>query len=270
MEIVRKRVLQLVEKIAEEARFIDTEQQAKAMTDDVRKWVMTVCNDISQDFATQASAYITEWSANINRGEIDQANEQVALLFQLLDSSRLTIDKLVRHVERLNEGSPEIYHPLEFLLKCIFADILGYMHAIRETIAPPVSSEVQTIQEKLDMIKLKRCKLWQIGLTGEDHIGFPQFDVLTTYVDESHLSRKLEKCRECGQLYFYEFYEEIDWVNGNDPQYQLYIPVALSEDAASLANMVRTEFLGFIPRLQSDWPADAKQAIVHWVGRSSQ
>jgi hypothetical protein len=49
--------------------------------------------------------------------------------------------------------------------------------------------------------------------------------LLDTYADDSHLSRRLLKCRECAQLYFFEFYEEIDWLDSKDPQYVTYIPV---------------------------------------------
>lgn len=52
------------------------------------------------------------------------------------------------------------------------------------------------------------------------------FELLEQYVHESHLRRYLLKCRECGQLYFFEFYEEIDWQKGNDPQSTKYIPVS--------------------------------------------
>jgi hypothetical protein len=52
-----------------------------------------------------------------------------------------------------------------------------------------------------------------------------RFELLDTYVDESHLFRDLLKREECGQLYCFEFYEEIDWEDGNDPQYSTYIPV---------------------------------------------
>jgi hypothetical protein len=38
-----------------------------------------------------------------------------------------------------------------------------------------------------------------------------RFERIDTYVDESHLMRFLLKCRECGQLYFFELYEEINW-----------------------------------------------------------
>jgi hypothetical protein len=62
------------------------------------------------------------------------------------------------------------------------------------------------------------------------------FDLVDTYADKSHLLRYLLKCRECGQLYFYEWYEEIDWVDGNDPQYSTYIPVESGAEIEQLKN----------------------------------
>ena len=60
------------------------------------------------------------------------------------------------------------------------------------------------------------------------------FELVETYVDESHWWRYLLKCRECGQLYFYEFYEIIDWEHGDDPQYSTYIPVETDAEIETL------------------------------------
>ena len=76
------------------------------------------------------------------------------------------------------------------------------------------------------MKKPTRCALWEhaeILLDQQKQQDF--FGRIDTYVDESHLMPDLLKCRECGQLYFFEFYERIDWEDGNDPQYLTYIPV---------------------------------------------
>lgn len=37
--------------------------------------------------------------------------------------------------------------------------------------------------------------------------------------------RQLMKCQDCGQLYFHEFYEEVDFRDGEDRQYFIFIPV---------------------------------------------
>ncbi len=78
-----------------------------------------------------------------------------------------------------------------------------------------------------------QCHLAQLaGLTSRDIID--GMDLVREYQDDSHLMRRLYRCRRCGQLYFYEFYEEIDWAEGNDPQYCTLIPVADEPSAQAL------------------------------------
>jgi hypothetical protein len=111
----------------------------------------------------------------------------------------------------------------------------------------------------------EQCALWKMpGLIGDPQKDL--FERIDTYADESHLSRCLLKCRECGQLYFFEFYEEIDWVSGNDPQYSTYIPVETEDEIACLKKASPFGLLQFSPRLQRDFPADAKKPTVRWVG----
>jgi hypothetical protein len=93
------------------------------------------------------------------------------------------------------------------------------------------------------------------------------FELVEAYADESHLRRYLLRCRECGQLYFYEFYEEIDWVGGNDPQYVKYVPVGTAADGARLARRDPSALSGVSPRLCIDFPKEAKEPVVYWVGR---
>ena len=82
-------------------------------------------------------------------------------------------------------------------------------------------------------------------------------EVIETYKDESHLMRRLEKCRKCGQLYFYEFKEEVDWVGGNDPQYLTWIPVDDAESAKELSTLNYLEVLRYTS-IRRDFPSDAK------------
>src|SRR5580704_11891245 len=79
-----------------------------------------------------------------------------------------------------------------------------------------------------------------------------RFELVETYADESHLRRYLLKCRECAQLYFFEFYEWIDWEHGNDPQYSKYIPVTTVDDAQMLRKASQAELLLFSPSLNID------------------
>ena len=110
-----------------------------------------------------------------------------------------------------------------------------------------------------------RCILWKSPELVEP--AAVRFEPVATYDDTNHWSRALLKCRECGQLYFYEFYEEIDHAGGEDPQYRSYIPVTDEEDAAKLAKMMPFELLTFTPRLQTDFPREAKHPGVCWIGK---
>ena len=105
------------------------------------------------------------------------------------------------------------------------------------------------------------CHLWnKVDLALEDLIQ----DLLPehNYEDESHLIRRLLKCKKCGQLYFYEFYEEIDWQEGNDPQYRTWIPVDDIESANQLNTLSIFEILKF-PSIRCDWPHDQEEMKIY-------
>jgi len=93
------------------------------------------------------------------------------------------------------------------------------------------------------------------------------FKRVKTFADDSHLVRHLLECRQCGQLYFFEFYEEIDWEDGNDPQYQTYIPVETEAEIEILRNATSSELFKFSPRLQRDFPKEAQEATARWIGK---
>lgn len=116
-------------------------------------------------------------------------------------------------------------------------------------------------------IRPEQCHLWNEEYIKEDKNISGDFEELNTFEDESHLIRRLLKCKDCGQLYFYEFYEEIDWVNGNDPQYRTWIPVKTEKDAKKLSMIPVIEILKFFPRLQSDWPSNAERPKFKWSGK---
>jgi hypothetical protein len=109
-----------------------------------------------------------------------------------------------------------------------------------------------------------QCHLWdKENLTAKDL--HDSFAVVERFVEEPHHSRSLRRCKECGQLYFHEFYEWVDWVNGNDPQYQTYIPVESRDEIETLLNATKFTLLAFSPRLQSDFPKDAQEPKVYWI-----
>mgnify|MGYP000846868312 FL=1 len=89
------------------------------------------------------------------------------------------------------------------------------------------------------------------------------FKLLKTYEDESHIMRYLLRCKLCPQLYFFEFYEEIDWDKGEDLQYTSYIPVNTQEDADKINQFSQFELLKVKPRLQADFVGSTK--TIRWV-----
>jgi hypothetical protein len=109
------------------------------------------------------------------------------------------------------------------------------------------------------------CHLWnKSDLTREEL--HRELNLVHIYQDDSHLIRKLLNCKQCGQLYFYEFYEEIDWSEGNDPQYCTWIPVDDPESGAALNTLSVFEILAY-PSIRSDWPRDKDQPNLYRSGR---
>jgi hypothetical protein len=129
-----------------------------------------------------------------------------------------------------------------------------------------VTYETQVGQTSRKMKSPTQCVLWENPAL----VAGPQkdrFKRLDTYVDDDHLTRCLLRCRECGQLYFYEFYEEIDWDGGDDPQYRTYIPVETDTEIGALKKSSRFDLLKYFPRLQRDWPKEAQAPTARWVGK---
>jgi len=121
--------------------------------------------------------------------------------------------------------------------------------------------------KKLNQIDRKptQCHLWQKEDISKDEI-FDSLEEIKTYTKDSHFSRRLMKCKDCGQLYLREFYEEIDWVDGEDPQYWTHVPVNDEDDAKLVNGANRFEIQIFSPRLNYDWPKEGPQKV-YWVGR---
>ena len=62
------------------------------------------------------------------------------------------------------------------------------------------------------------------------------FEIVAVYEESSHYDRKLLRCQDCGALFLFEFYERVDWNEGNDEMYCTYVQV---EDAAAAEAMNR-------------------------------
>jgi hypothetical protein len=108
----------------------------------------------------------------------------------------------------------------------------------------------------INLRKPTQCVLWDNPET-VDVSAKMSFECVEEIIEESHLSRYVLKCGESGQLYFYEFYEVVDWKDGNDKQYTTYIPVDTPEQIEALKASSVFDLLRFFPRLQG----------TSWVGK---
>ena len=121
---------------------------------------------------------------------------------------------------------------------------------------PSSSSEVEVTILKSPV----GCHLWHLeNLTRDDLNCFEQVE---TYYGHSHLDWSLVRCRQCGQLYFFESYEFWDGEDGGDSHYDTYVPVSAPEETLDLRI---TNILSFVPRIQSNFPAGADEPQVFWV-----
>lgn len=113
--------------------------------------------------------------------------------------------------------------------------------------------------------KPEQCHLWKTEELSDGDLD-NIFDILQTYSEDSHFSRRLVKCKQCEQLYIKEFYEKIDWVDGEDSQYVTYIPVKNAEEAETISKVGLWEFQTFSPRINRDWPK-GKPRRIYWIGK---
>jgi len=112
------------------------------------------------------------------------------------------------------------------------------------------------------MKKTLNCHLLQSTPTETDIVpATDRFIEVKTLVDESHIIRRILKCKECEQLYLYEFYEEIDWAEGNDPQYRTFVPVETVEKAEIMNKIYKPGFITALPRLQFDFLQNGTKTI---------
>jgi hypothetical protein len=103
----------------------------------------------------------------------------------------------------------------------------------------------------------KSCHLWTAKDLTREEI-YSALEEVRVYEDSSHLGRSLKRCKSCGQLYFYEFYEEIDWSGGDDPQYITFIPVEDEESARNLSGLSQLDLLKY-RSIRIDFPSGAEK-----------
>src|SRR5690606_29691657 len=113
---------------------------------------------------------------------------------------------------------------------------------------------------------LEQCVRWTRETPQQEDL-YAGLETIATYTEESHEILRLRRCTECGQLYLYQFHEEIDWIDGNDPQYRTLTPVVPKDPAKPVEQLQLGEFDFVGPTLKSDWPADVDEPKMYWVGR---
>jgi hypothetical protein len=101
-----------------------------------------------------------------------------------------------------------------------------------------------------------QCHLWklnhpELGRDAKDD----KMELVKEFERDSHLIRSLLRCSDCGQFYFYEFYEEIDWSGENDPLYRTWIPID-EKDIDDLLKVNIWTIHDYTPRIINDWLRD--------------
>ncbi|GAA0560913.1 hypothetical protein [Rhizomicrobium electricum] len=104
------------------------------------------------------------------------------------------------------------------------------------------------------------CVLWR----EPERLRDLRMETVTVFEEDEHFRRALLKCPECGQLYFYEMHEEVDFENGQDPVTRLYTPVPTGEHAAALSLAASPSLQRVRPILRDVWPADQKTSTIAW------
>ena len=112
---------------------------------------------------------------------------------------------------------------------------------------------------------LRACALWKDPEATVARGLQAQFELLETFGKESHWWRYLLKCRDCGQLYVYDFHETVDWEGGEDPQFVTWVPVATDDEIAAVKAAPPGLLGGFTPRLCRDWPKGQDRPALFWV-----
>lgn len=116
------------------------------------------------------------------------------------------------------------------------------------------------------MKKPTQCVLWnRTGLTPEDL----NLEMVKVFIRSDHIERNLFKCRECGQLYFHEWYEHINFKHDDD-MYDTYIPVETDEDINTLLEAKSSADLAkFLPQLHGSYTNNQNDSL-RWIEKREE
>ena len=114
-----------------------------------------------------------------------------------------------------------------------------------------------------ELKKPTECLLWN---KAEIISADLNFEPVKTITESSHFDRNILKCKECGQLYFHEFYEHVNF-GGEGDMYDTWIPVE-SEEEIKLLSEAETpmDLLQFSPRLHWAFSGGKREPII-WIGK---
>jgi len=114
-----------------------------------------------------------------------------------------------------------------------------------------------------------QCHLWTIEKLRPEDIR-ESLRCLETWTNESHVSKSLCRCKDCGELYVEVWYEVIDWAQGNDEMFTVYIPVKNAQEIElvkkALPPPMSLDLLALSPRINRYWHGGTE--MVAWVGRN--
>ena len=111
-----------------------------------------------------------------------------------------------------------------------------------------------------------QCILWNQPDTAFRRPLQESFERLRTFIHEDHWRRYVLACRECGQRYVYEFYEEVDWIGGEDAQRTTLIPVETEDEIETVSRTAPAKLVQFTPRLERLFASDAESPTTEWIG----
>ena len=93
-----------------------------------------------------------------------------------------------------------------------------------------------------------QCALWEHPELARGKFS-QTFELVEEYVDDRDLERSLWKCKECGQLYFREWFDWDQWRGGNGKLYVTLLPVQTAEEIAALKQTTVFALMRYYPRL---------------------
>jgi hypothetical protein len=98
--------------------------------------------------------------------------------------------------------------------------------------------------------KPTQCILWnKTGLLPTDL----NMQLMKVFKRGTHIERDLLKCRECGQLYFHDWYEHVSFSHDAD-MYDTYIPVETDNQVDELSKIENSaDFTKYVPQLHGSF-----------------